>query len=174
MTENKKQRYTFHYKLSYDEAYNAFMSLAFRWKKKTKYAIMAALVIVTIFMMILFAMDPDKFYYFFIVIIAVLLTAYVFYYPSLKARKGAKQVARVNGTYEVKLTTDGKITLGREEEQTIKADAKSRAIELQDSFAIRVDALTTVCLPKRIMNENQIDAVRNILSQYIKFSVYDE
>lgn len=175
MTENRKKKYTFRYQLTYEEAYNAFLALAVRWKKKTKYAVMTAMVAVTVAIMTMFALHPDRYYYFTIVIFAVILTSYVFYSPMLKARKGAKQVAKIDGIYEIKLTNDGKIIMGNSsQELDLKGDKNSRALELKDSFAIRMNGDITVCIPKRVMNESQQNAVRKILADNIKFIVYDQ
>lgn len=174
MAENKKKKYTFRYKLSYQEAYNAFLALALRWSKKVKYGMMGFAVLLTLIMMVMFIMHPDRFYYFLIVILAVALTAYIFYSPALKARRGAKAVAKIDGTYEVSLSTDGKVSLAGGEARDLKADRNTRALELSDSFAVRLDGATILCIPKRIMNDTQQEAVRQILKENIKFSVYDK
>ncbi|MBQ9708079.1 MAG: hypothetical protein IJV66_02710 [Firmicutes bacterium] len=170
---SEKKKYTFRYQLTYDEAYNAFQSLALRWSKKAQYGVMGFVVLLTVAIMIMFMIHPDRFYYFVIIIFAVILTAYVFYSPILRARKGAKAVARTKGTYEVSLTTDGMVSLAGADPVSLKADKRSRALELSDSFAVRMDPVTILCLPKRIMNHSQQDAVRKILSEHVNFKVYE-
>lgn len=173
MTEKKRKKYTFRYQLTYDEAYNAFLALALRWGKKVRYGMMGFVVLLTVIMMIMYIMHPDRFYYFLIVIMAVLLTAYIFYSPVLRARKGARSVMKLKGTYEVSLTTDGKVSLAGDEPRALDADKNTRALELADSFAIRLDAVTILCIPKRIMNDTQKESVRQILKKYIKFQTYE-
>ncbi len=173
MPGSMDKKYTFRYSLSYQEAYDAFLALAMRYTKKVKYGLMTAIVAVTVCCMVMFIMNPDRFYVFFMIIIAVLMTAYLFYMPVIKAKKGASQVARINGTYEVGITSTGKIILAGQEDD-LKQDKNSRAVELKDSFAIRLNSYTTVCIPKRTMRESQIDAVRDILKEYIKYTDYDE
>lgn len=167
------KKYTFRYSLSYQEAYDAFLALAMRYTKKVKYGLMATIVLVAIFSMVIFAMDPDRFYVFFLVIMAVIMTIYLFYMPIIKAKKGAAQVARIGGTYEVAITSTGKIILAGVEDD-LKQDKNSRAVELKDSFAIRPNSYTTVCIPKRTMRPSQVEAVREILKEYIKYTDYDD
>ena len=167
------KKYKFRYSLTYQEAYDAFLALAMRYTKKVKYGLMAAIVLITVICMVMFITNPERFYVFFMVIFAVLMTAYLFYMPVIKAKKGACQVARINGTYEVTITSAGRIVLAGEEDD-LKQDKNSRAVELKESFAIRVNSYTTVCIPKRVMRESQIEAVREILKEFIKYTDYDD
>ncbi|MBQ0079178.1 MAG: hypothetical protein KBS66_04700 [Eubacterium sp.] len=167
------KKYTFRYSLTYQEAYDAFLALAMRYTKKVKYALMAGIVAVTVICMIMFIMDPERFYMFLMIIIAVLMTLYLFYMPVIKAKKGANMVARINGTYEVAITSTGKIILAGQEDD-LKQDKNARAVELRDSFAIRPNSYTTVCIPKRTMRPSQVEAIREILQEYVKYTDYDD
>ena len=143
-----------------------------KWSRKFKFGIMAGCVIATIACMIIFLMDTERFYVFYMIIVCVILTAWVFYYPVIKARKGAKQVARIRGTYDVTITDEGMVSFAGNPETPLAYDKYSRAVELSDSFAVRVDSGTTFCIPKSAMRPSQIEAVREIFKEYIKFESY--
>ena len=138
----------FDYRLSYDEAYEAFYLLSFKWDRRFRLFAGLGLSVIAIVLMVLFAMDNRKIHYFFIVILCVLLLFYLVYMPIVKARRGARTVARSSGTFRIVLSPEG--TIG-------------------DIFVIRPDSASTFCLPKRIMKSTEIKDVRAILSGHIKY-----
>lgn len=171
MTQHSQHTYHFEYQLSYDEAYQTFYRLAFRWSRSFRIAVGVGLTIVAIAMLILFALDSTRIHYFFIAIVAVLMLAYLVYMPVLKARKGAAGVARASqrgGRFRLSLSPDGELTLGDGETIDLSAAKAGRAIETDTLFILRPDNLHTCCLPKRIMSGKEEDGVREILSEYMK------
>ena len=158
---------SFRYELSYEEAYEAFYLLSFRRSRPFKLAVGCALVAVVVILLILFVMDPRKIHYFMLVILALLLLFYMIYMPVLKARRGAKQVARQKGTYQVTVGEDGVLAL-QQEQVPLAGDRNARAYETERIFAIRTNTTRTFCLPKRLMTQTQIERVRQILAAHTK------
>ena len=167
MANAKNSPLSFRYKLSYDEAYEAFYLLSFRRSRTFKLAVGCGLVAVIVVLLILFVLDPRKIHYFMIVILALLLLFYLIYMPAIKARRGARQVAKTDGTYQLELTEDGQLRL-QNETIPLAGDKNARAYETDRIFAIRTDTARTFCLPKRLMAEEQIGRVRQVLTQYTK------
>ena len=56
----------FDYRLSYDEAYEAFYLLSFKWDRRFRLFAGLGLSVIAIVLMVLFAMDNRKIHYFFI------------------------------------------------------------------------------------------------------------
>jgi len=158
---------SFRYQLSYDEAYEAFYLLSFRRSRTFKLAVGCGLVAVIVILLVLFVLDPRKIHYFMIVILALLLLFYLIYMPAVKARRGARQVVKTGGTYQLELTEDGQLRL-QKETIPLAGDKNARAYETNRIFAIRTDTARTFCLPKRLMQEDQMSRVRAILTQHTK------
>lgn len=164
-----KESYEFIYRLTYDEAYETFFLISMKWSPKARKIIGAILTAITVGMLSVYYLDSRKIHYFFIIIFAILMLYYLIYIPVLKAKKGAKEVARKNGTYKIKLTDKGKIVLSGTDESELLGDKDARAIETKTLFVLRTDKSTTICLPKRIMKQDEIEDVREIIKAYLKY-----
>ncbi|MBR0308725.1 MAG: hypothetical protein IJH92_07515 [Mogibacterium sp.] len=151
------------YKLTYQEAYEAFYALATRRSRRTRVLIGAALAAVAVILLVLFAMDGTRAHYLFLAICSVALLFYIMYQPVLSARKGARQVERINGTYHVTLHDDETIDLPGEKGLKLFSDKYSRIVETDNVFAIRVDAAHTVCIPKRLLKDNEAGMIRGLI-----------
>jgi predicted membrane protein len=160
---------SFHYKLTYEEIYEAFFLLSFRIKKQVRVLFGILLTAIAVIMLVLFALNNTRIYYSYIAVIAILLLFYMIYYPILKSRKGAKIVAENNGFYKVSISSDGTLTLNKNR-TPLNGDKHARAIETVRSFIIRPDAFNTICIPKRIMRKNDIDFVRKVLKEKVSFT----
>ncbi|MGL4607457.1 MAG: hypothetical protein ACRCU3_08345 [Eubacteriaceae bacterium] len=169
LPENVKPSYSFVYQLKGEEAYETFLLLAKKWNAKIRWIIGIFLTIVASVMLVLNFLDNRKVHYFFIAIIAVLLLFYLIYSPILKAKRGTRKVMKQKGTYRVKITNQGKIVLSQTEAMDLSGDKDARAIETETVFAIRVDGVNTVCIPKRIMEKEEIFGIREILKAYLKY-----
>lgn len=171
LPESVKASYGFTYNLNYDEAYDTFLLLSRKWSKKISIIIGIALTVIAVVMLVLNFLDNRKVHYFFIAIIAVLLLFYLIYVPVLKAKRGANKVQKQKGTYKIQVTSRGKIVLPRKDAIDLAGDKDARAIETQKLFAVRTDGTNTFCFPKRIMKENEIEGIREILKAYLKYQV---
>jgi hypothetical protein len=101
-------------------------------------------------------------------LIGILLLFYLIYMPVLKAKKGARAVAKANGVFKVEITDEGTISLPGQKPIDLDGDKDARAIETDALFIIRPDSAHTFCIPKRIMSDKESYGVREILSAYIK------
>ena len=154
--------YTFHYQLSYQEAYDTFYLLATRITKKGKIIYGMLLTAVAVLSLIFYGLDTRKVHLCLLAIFAVALLFYLLYYPTFAARKGATKVATLAGNYQFTINQLGQITLpqpnGNEKASyivTLGKDKYSRVLETDTIYAIRADAQTTLCLPKRILTKDQ-------------------
>lgn len=153
--------YTFHYRLSYQEAYDTFYLLATRLtgRKKVIYGIL--LTAIAVLSLIFYGLDTRKVHLCLLAIFAAALLFYLLYYPALAARKGAAKVAKLAGNYQFTINQLGQITLPQPESSknpcivTLGEDKHSRVLETDSIYAIRADAQTTLCLPKRILKKEQ-------------------
>lgn len=131
----------------------------------------ALLLIISAGLIVMYALEPTRLEYFFLPVLCLAMYFGLMYYPAFKARRGARQVAAVGGLYQVEIGTDGFIRAAGEEVK-IKGDKDARAFESAALFVIRPDRFHSFCLPKRIMNENEALALREILrGQLKKFTV---
>jgi len=155
---------TYKYELKYQEAYDTFNLLAFKWSKKVSMAVEAVLVAITLLMLVLYYIDARKLYYFYVAIIAILLLFYMIYMPFFKAKRGAARVMKTGGTYEVTMDKDGHIFVPDSDEPLeLHGDKNARALETLRTFAIRTDSVHTFCLPKRVMTDEEIDWTHDVL-----------
>lgn len=171
LPEDVKTSYRFSYKLSYDEAYEAFSVLAFKRSRKFQLIAGIALTAAAVIMLVTFALDSRKVMNLFLALLAVLLLFYLIYFPVLKARKGARSVAKANGVYKVEVVDVGTISLPNMKPIDLAGDKDARAVETDNIIAIRPDSSHTFCIPKRVMKEKEIYGVREILSAYIKYTI---
>ena len=160
--------YEFTYKLNYDEIYESFFHLNAKWNKKVRIFIGAALALIAGAMLIGYYLDSQKIHYFVLAIIAILMLYYLIYVPALKAKRGALKVSKLNGTYRVKITREGKVIMGAEKID-LAGDKDARVIETNSLYVLRTDNSHTFCLPKRIMKPDEIDELRELLKGYIKY-----
>lgn len=165
-----KQSLEFSYKLSYEECYETFLLLSMKWSKKVKTVVGVLLTLITVGLMIAYYLDSQKIHYFVMVIFAICLLYYLIYVPVLKAKRGAAKVSKKNGNYRVKLTSDGKI-ISEAETIALADDKEARAIETEKLFVLRPDNRHTFCLPKRIMKNDEVEAVREIVKANVKYQV---
>ncbi len=166
MTDDLKFKLNLEYKLTYQEAYDTFYLLASRRRRLTTILFIIALTAIAVVLLILFAIDPRKVHYLFIAIIAILLLFFIIYQPALSARRGARNVARTNGTYKISLNESGKIGLPDKTTLRFGEDRNARAAETDTIFALRVDRDHTICIPKRILKGKQEDQVRQMIENY--------
>lgn len=175
-TESKKNSIVkmqkFQYTLTYDEAFEAFYLLTFRRTKRTRILAEIMLTVIAVIMLILYALKPIRIHYLYLTVIAILLLFYLLYYPYAKARKGAKSVVAAKGTYQVGVSSDGKLHFGKKA-VPLKGDKYARAIETKNSFIVRPNQETTVCIPKRILSKSNEDFIREQLIQNIRFTQQD-
>ena len=169
LSEDVAEAYRFNYKLSYEEAYQAFAALAFKRSKRFQLIIGAVLTLAAVLMLVLFAMDNRKIMDLFLAIIAILMLFYLIYYPVIKAKRGARSVAKTNGTYKIEITDMGTISIPNTKPIDLEGDKDSRTVETDDLFVIRPDSGHTFCIPKRIMSSVQINGVREILTAYMDY-----
>ena len=148
------------YKLTYQEAYEAFYVLASRLSRKIRILISVILTAIAAVLLVLFAMESTRAHYFFLAICSVALLFYILYQPVISARRGARQVERVNGTYHVIVHEDGTIDLPGEKNLKVKGDKYARTIETDEVFALRIDAQHTICIPKRVMKDADEELIR--------------
>ena len=154
--------YTFHYRLSYQEAYDTFYLLATRLTGKKKFIYGILLTAVAILSLVFYGLDTRKVHLCLLAIFAAALLFYLLYHPALAARKGAAKVTRLAGNYQFTINQLGQITLPQPKGDknapcivTLGEDKHSRVLETDSIYAIRADAQTTLCLPKRILKKDQ-------------------
>lgn len=163
-----KETVEFVYKLTYEESYEAFYVLSLKWGKKVKNVLSVLLTAVAAGMLIAFYLDSRKIHCFFIAVLAIVLLYNLLYAPVLKAKKGARSVRRQKGTYQMRLTEEGKIQ-SQGHVLKLREDKDARAIETERIFVLRPDRLHTFCLPKRILTQDEMDWVRCILKKNVKY-----
>ena len=168
LDENTKEYYRFSYHLTQEEAYQAFSLLAFKWSRRYRLIAGIGLIVIAVILLIQFALDPQKIHFFFMAAMAVVLLFWLIYIPELKARRGARAVEKAGGQFKVEIRDIGTISMPHTEAIDLNGDKDARAIETDDLFVIRPNSGNTFCIPKRIMQPDEIEGVRDILSTYIK------
>ena len=168
LPDDVKRYYRFNYELTYDEAYAAFSALAYRRGGRQQMITGILLAVAIVIMLVTYAMDSTKVMNLMLALIGILLLFYLIYMPVLKAKKGARAVAKANGVFKVEITDEGTISLPGQKPIDLDGDKDARAIETDALFIIRPDSAHTFCIPKRIMSDKESYGVREILSAYIK------
>jgi hypothetical protein len=162
-----KQWISLSYSLTYDEAFSAFQRLAARGKPGLRRSAAIALLALSAGLIVLYALYPARLEYFFLPLLCLAMYWGLMYYPAFTARRGARQVAKIGGTYKVDIHPSGLIRAAGEDTQ-LAGDKDARAFETPALFIIRPDRRHTFCLPKRIMNEAQITELRKTLETHLK------
>ena len=167
--ETAKETYEYRFRLTYEEAYEAFLNLLERGNKKLRTMATLAVGVIAAGLLIGFAMDKTRVHFIYTALMAVIVLALLIYVPALNARKGAARVAKAGGSYQVRISRTGQVILPRKEPIPLAGDKNSRAVETKNLFAIRTDNSTTLCIPKRTMKDQEIEDVRKILKAYIRY-----
>lgn len=155
---------TLQYRLTYQEAYDTFYLMAFRQSKRTRLLFGICLTAITVLLLVFFALDSRTVYNLFLALIAILLLFYLIYHPTLAARRGAAKVAKTNGLYRITVHSSGQIDLPGNQTLKYGEDKYARAAETDSIFALRIDTQNTLCIPKRILQENEVQEIRKLLN----------
>lgn len=164
----------FKYQLSYDEAFKSFLLLSPKkniWFVRITYI---SLMAISACLTVLYALNPYRFEFFLLPLLSLALLGFIYYLPRLKAARGARQVQRVGGFYDVKIDSRGFLQTGNGEVVSLDGDRQARAFESIGLFVIRPDTRNSFCLPKRVMTNEQIELTRSILRDKIKFMPVEE
>lgn len=162
------EKVKYQYKISYQEAYDAFYAIVNRRSKKAKMTVYVILGICAVITLAAYIKQPQYIGYSFLSLLCVLMMFGVWNVPVSRAKKGAKRVERVNGKYEVQITKNGYLILKDGEKIPLSGDKDTRVCETENVFAIRPNRSMTFCLPKRIMSGEEIAFVQETLKHYVK------
>ena len=154
------------YRISYDEAYEAFKAVASRRSNTARTAVTAVLAAITCVLLVLFARESAAVHYLFLAVCSILLMFYLIYQPVISARRGASQVSKTAGEYHVVLHDNATMDLPDESDIDLRADKFARIVETENVFAIRPDTQHTVCIPKRILKDNEKDFIKKLASTH--------
>lgn len=164
-----KKQYVFTYKLTYKEVYDAYLQLSFKWNKKIYQLVLILLAVIAAGLLFGYFLDNQKVHYFFMAAMAIMLLFYQLYVPIIKAKKGASKTVKQGGTYKIIISSEGEVTLPQMVKISIAGDKDSRAVETDKIFVIRCDRTNTICLPKRIIKEQELEGLREIIKAYVKY-----
>lgn len=170
LPENVKNTYQLNYRLTYDEAYESFFLLANKRSKKWKMLSGIFLAVVAIVMLILRYFDQNGIHYSFIALVAILMLFDLIYAPMIKAKLGARKVAKQNGLYKIAVTATGQLRLPNGDVMDLANDKDARVIETSKIFALRPDGRHTFCIPKRILRSDEA-GIREIFKAYLKYQL---
>lgn len=158
----------FRYDINYQEAYDTFYAILDRRSRTSKIIVFLLLAVCAASTTVMYARQPQYIGYSFLAFLCVLMMFGVWYVPVLKAKKGAGKVSRTGGNYELKLRKEGYLELKKGQKIYLNGDKDVRACETELVFAIRPNREMTFCIPKRIMNADEIIFVREVLKLKIK------
>lgn len=158
----------FQFQLTYEEAREAFLLVIDRRSHTSRLIMGGVLLALALGSAILYGRHPYGLQFALAAILFALFAFLVLAYPTLKAGRAAKSVTRQGGTYKLKLSTKGYFVLPGGEKLPINGDRLSRVLESDTLFAIRPDRYNTVCLPKRIIQADDIAQVRAVLQTYAR------
>lgn len=165
---NEQQWISFKYSLEYDEAFEAFFLLAARGRKRNRDITAVILFVLAAVLTVLYALYPYRLEYCFLAFLTLITFGGVVYYPRIKAHCGAKKVAGARGVYKVGLSRSGRIRSADGPPLELAGDKDARAFESDAIFVLRPDRRNTFCLPKRAMNNSEIERVRGIVAGHVK------
>ena len=165
--ENTKERVSFRYKITYDEAYETFYLILDRRGNRMRYLVSMMLGLISVSLIWKYIKEPENITYSFLAFFCTLFIFWVLGAPHLKAKKGAKFVCQNDGNYEVKIQKNGCIYLKGNVKIMLNGDKDARAYETKQLFAVRTDREHTFCLPKRMMNLSEEEFVRDVLKEHI-------
>lgn len=130
----------------------------------------AALGAAGVLMLALCALRPENLAYSLLAILSAAEMGFVLYQPVRQAKKMAKQFR--GRRCRVSLSGDG--YLYTEEEGRIRAaeNAKARAVETEEVFALRPDRRRLFILPKRCLDAEACGEIREILGECLTRPAY--
>lgn len=160
--KNSEQLLHFNFKLTFEEASEAFLLIIDRRSRISRLAMGMTLLLLALVNVILYALHPYGLQYAMMAFQFAVFSFLVFAYPSIKARFAAKSVVRQGGYFKLMLSTDGYFILPGGDKLRLNGDRHSRVLESNTLFAIRPDKSHTLCLPKRVVRASDISLVRQI------------
>lgn len=162
--------FEFAYNLKSEEIYETFLLLNKKCGNKIEKVLVFLLTIIGVVLLIGYYVDNRRMHYFVLAILDIILLFYLIYVPELKAKSAAKKLCRQKGRYKVKITDEGTI-ITEMETIDINGDKDARGIETDNVFVIRPDNMHTLCLPKRILTEDEAEDIRKIIKANMKFVI---
>jgi hypothetical protein len=156
------------YELTYDEIYEALLMIVDKRSRKSRYIVSVILCVIAAILVVQYAMDMYAIQYAFLGLVSALLAFLVIWYQPHKAKRGAKKISKLKGTYKIKLSSDGYITPYGADALAISGDKDCRAFETDTIFALRMTTVHNFCFPKRAMNSFEINLTREILQKYAR------
>ncbi len=159
---------SFRYELAYDEIYDALRLIVDRRSPRSRRVMGIVLLVLAAPCVVLYALNPYGLQWALLAILFAVFSFLVLCSPSLRAKKGARAATRRKGYYKLTLSGDGYIVLANGNRIELDGDKDSRAYETDALFAIRPDQVTSVCLPKRMMQPAEITLTREILKTYVR------
>jgi hypothetical protein len=166
--EEQSRAHAVRYTLTYDEAYEAFYLLADKWGKKWRLIAFIALGAAAAVSLGLAVADRTAIQYSMLTVFSATLMLLVWSWPAAKARRGAKTVTREAGTYRLTISHTSGIRLPNGQTVPLQGDPDARAFETAQSFVIRPDRRNSFCVPKRVLKDGQVSAIRRILYSGIR------
>ncbi|MBR2188758.1 MAG: YcxB family protein [Eubacterium sp.] len=158
-----REQITLNYQLTKDEAYEAFYLHASRRSRTVKLIVSAVLTALAVILLGFYALDSRRIHMLFLAVCAIALLFYILYQPVLQAKRGARLVEKAGGKYRIILHRDGRIVLPDGGVLNMSGDKYARAVETDTIFALRPDAQHTICIPKRILSEDEAEFIRALL-----------
>lgn len=166
-THTKVKSLQLSYVLTYDEALSSFLFVATRRSETSRKILSVVLLSLAAALIVFYGLYPYHLEYMALALLSLALWVMVVPYPSYKAKRGARAVARAKGTYQVELFSDGYIQPWVSQRLPLSGDKAARGCETEQLFVLRPDSQHTFCLPKRAMKPAEIDFVRQTLAQYL-------
>lgn len=152
------------YRLTRDEAYQAFYLLAKVGSKTVRGITLTILALVGAALTAMYALNPLRLEYEIMAILCAVTFVAVVVTPSWKARRGAKLVAQTGGFYRLGFGQDF-VETPDGERIGLALDRLAKAFETPELFVLRPSRVMTLCVPKRLLKHDQISLLNHILSE---------
>lgn len=167
MNKKSMEKVRFRYHMTYDEVYEAFYLILDRRGSLARYVVSGILGLISACCIWGYAKRPENLTYSFLAFICAVFMLWLLGGIHIKAKKGAKRVYKNKGMYEVEIRINGYIYLNNNSKIKINGDKNSSGYETENIFALRTDREHTFCLPKRMMNLEEQEFVRNVLEENV-------
>ncbi len=150
------------FSLTENEIYESLLSLA--WKKEGVYK-QIHITILSIFSSLylcLYIFQPERFYYIMISVLCISFMFAILYFIPFLRKKKAKKMAIQNGTYNIKIYSNGTISDGQNNVLNFQSK-KTLVFDSKNVITINFDNSTTYCIPKSKLKTIHINNIKNIL-----------
>ena len=120
------------------------------------------LTLISAAFIVLYAVKPQEISYMLMAVMSVAALFTMHYYPARRRRRNARESAKQNGQYHIKMWDNG-VVLGENTPALRIGEAGDKLYEGKQVFAMFLDGRYRFCVPKRLLKKGDEQWLRGVL-----------